>query len=376
MMEETTTPLTVHEAQQFLLGERDRTRELNIDFLAHKLEQQPEYSRQHRTKGRLVILGLRMRGNIFKLTGIVAAVTAAGRRQQDVSFVALYVAPERRSRFLARRLVREALEAAGGVEGVSVAYVTLPTCLHRSTAAFWTSIGATLDAGSTTCVSDMSRNGAQLAWFDSVAIRRLLEWDAVRVCLEGTPLGRDLSDGFRVATVMRHRDTRLGTPWEPWLLVAESAALRRIGKKGFGLYALRDFFGPPTVGGDGERITDHYPGCVVHSTRDIDCAASRAAVEKMARQCGDNNCMLLVARGDGTGVSDIVSGDGIPAAWATNACTGIPGVRKNVRFLKTGGMRATEDVKGLSLDFSHAEELDRFGKNELLTTYGAAYWRV
>ena len=187
-----------------------------------------------------------------------------------------------------------------------------------------------------------------------------VEWRDEDLVLEGTPLGRDLDAGVKGARLVSRR---MNGDWESVFVVMQSAALRKLGECGLGLYSTKLILG-------NELIWHTYPGIVVHRTQNIDCPRSRAVIEQLAQDGYDR--MRVVVRG--VGYSEVIQGEGLPPMWAANTATGLKR-GKNVKTAKTGSARAVRAIQPLPPDFQMMK-LDELLKHELLTSYGRHFWRI
>jgi hypothetical protein len=74
-------------------------------------------------------------------------------------------------------------------------------------------------------------------------------------------------------------------------------------------------------------------------------------------------------------MESIVDGKGLPPVWRANAITNIKGAKKSFRFTKSGAAVAIRRIAALPVDFTELTLPDLL-PYELLTTYGADYWRL
>ena len=186
----------------------------------------------------------------------------------------------------------------------------------------------------------------------------------------GTTLGGSVDAAFREATVIYRR---MGGSRVPWLLLTQSAVLQEVGHGAqYGLYPLRAF-------ASAERITDRYAGSVVYSTSDLEGGEAEHAIAALLQ--GGMRSLCAVTRDDGSGLTDIVQGEGLPHVWAVNAATGTRhGVR--ARFNRRGRLVATRrsmlptggEVQGAELQAYLRCGLAALAQYELLVLYGRAYW--
>ncbi|MCP3915642.1 MAG: hypothetical protein GY711_08815, partial [bacterium] len=196
----------------------------------------------------------------------------------------------------------------------------------------------------------------------------------------GGALGASMDPHFTRARVFYRvrRDERV-----PWLLMAQSSVLQRMGAAAqWGLYPLRAFKSNACV-------IDRYGDTVVASLRGArdtvgDDAEARRVLAQLVRE-GRRN-LMLVERADGTGMSDVIDAgptDDVPA-WAINAALG-SGRMPSVRFNRRGRCRAVQTIGAVVEDagdevasmLSSLENctLPSLWRRELLAVYGADYWR-
>ena len=88
--------------------------------------------------------------------------------------------------------------------------------------------------------------------------------------------------------------------WEPWVLVAESCIMRRVGRSGLGLYAARGFKHDELVGAYGGAVVGTYP------SRQAALASPECA--RLVRR-GHDKLITRRPRDGGRGV-ELIDGDG------------------------------------------------------------------
>ena len=199
------------------------------------------------------------------------------------------------------------------------------------------------------------------------------DWSTARISLKNMQFFGDLDPGFQTADVVYRYDEN--DEWLPIFLVAQSAALRSIGRRGWGLYAMQRFRGQRR-GTFGDQlpgdVLGEYAGEVVLQTRHPDGTEARGVTEQLVRRGEDR--LLLVQR-DGVGF-EVVRGEGDPPLFRMNDAQKIPGLSNNVRFQKNGIARAIvtlTPVPPLDLVATLAE----LGPHELLVDYGGkSYWEL
>ena len=191
------------------------------------------------------------------------------------------------------------------------------------------------------------------------------DWSSVAINLEGTPLGDSLGDAFRKASVVYRL---VGKRWQQWILVLQSAALHSIGISQWGVYPLRSFTGTEERG---DVIAPYYPGEIVYSGRTIDCEEAQQIVTNLVGRGHDR----LLECTNNSGEHFIIDGKGLPPMWRANATTNIKKVKKSFRFTESGSAVAVRRISALPEDFMNLTLPDLLSY-ELLTTYGADYWRL
>jgi hypothetical protein len=196
------------------------------------------------------------------------------------------------------------------------------------------------------------------------------DWSTCTISLESMPLFGDLDGAFRSAEIV-HKFVDGG--WVAWLLVAQSAALKRVGIRGLGLYPMQRFRGPrQTLFGraPGDTIGE-YTGEVLLHTSDTEGDEARAAIEQLARR--GHTKMLIIQRPSGG--FDVVNGQGDPPMWRMNDARSIPAASNNVRFTKTGAAQALVTLQPVP-SLAQVQRLSELARFELLCGYGSAYWAL
>lgn len=203
------------------------------------------------------------------------------------------------------------------------------------------------------------------------------EWRVEEVGKEHAPLlVRDLALP-RMRLVSR-RDPD-GT-WTPWVLEAESAALRKAGVTAYGLYALQPLKGPRTPPPRalssrktmGTRVGT-YGGRVLGTFEDIDAPTAKARIEAWAAQ-RDSLLAMIVRPGEHTSIVDGCGGPP-PLLHRINDAHGLAGARNNLRFNGKGTFYASRDVP--AAQWQSASRLADIAASELLVSYGRVhYWRL
>ena len=108
------------------------------------------------------------------------------------------------------------------------------------------------------------------------------EWDVAELHWEAGPPG-----GCTVRCVFR----RVAGGWEPWVVEAESALLRRVGRRGLGLYAARAF--------KCEDFLGRYDGQVVGPFASRDEALASAQCASRVRHGADKLITRRPSHGPG-----------------------------------------------------------------------------
>ena len=200
------------------------------------------------------------------------------------------------------------------------------------------------------------------------------EWDVVTTRAVG--FAGDLNPTLGDVEIVYRRETG-GGGWEPYLMVAQSHALRSIGITHPGLYALKAFRGPRQTrlgNAPGHRI-GRYGGQVLGTFPDIGSDDAKAAITKWAREGRGSLLTYRVNPGEGTSVID-GHGSGPPFMYRINDARGT-GRPTNVRFGETGYTTATRSIPAVDLE---APNLAAIAASELLVNYEAggrgSYWKL
>jgi len=171
---------------------------------------------------------------------------------------------------------------------------------------------------------------------------------------------------------------RTAQGWTPWVMVAQSAALRAIGIRQRGLYALQPFRGPrqTRLGSvQGDRI-GRYGGTILGAFASTETPDAKAQIEKWAREGRTSMLAFRVGNVPGEGVSVIDGhGSGPPFLWRANDARSTPRP-VNVRFNANGYGVATRNTPAADLN---AASLAAIAGSELLASYeegGAGYWAL
>ena len=196
------------------------------------------------------------------------------------------------------------------------------------------------------------------------------EWSAAQISLEDFPFATDLGAPFKSGYVV-YRFAK--SVWVPHFLVMQSAVLKSVGVRGFGLYPLKHFAGPRTTTFgevDGEAL-GLYTGKTVLRSADTDSDLIPDVIEKLVQRGSDK---LLHVQQKGGGF-EVVSGDGVPFLWRMNDATGIPNRENNVKFTKFGTARALVPLRPLP-PLERIGTLNQAATYELLVDYGLDFWKL
>ena len=157
---------------------------------------------------------------------------------------------------------------------------------------------------------------------------------------------------------------RRGPPsqqWEAWVVVAESAILRRLGRRGMGLYAGRAFTEGQYLGKYEGALVGHYD-----TRRD---ALTAPETRRLLRRGHDKLVAVRAAHGPGF---DLLDGEsaGPPYLQMANDPRGTR-LQPNVELTEAGWMRVLRGrVPAFSVDRSLEENIN----SELRWDYGDDYW--
>ena len=152
--------------------------------------------------------------------------------------------------------------------------------------------------------------------------------------------------------------------WAPWVLVAESCILRRVGKRGLGLYAARGFRRDDLVG--------LYEGAVVGTYPTRQAALDSRECARLVRR-GHDKLITRRPRDGGRGV-ELVDGDrggGLPLLHRINDPRGTR-LQPNVALTPGGYIQVTQArVPAFDLEQDHEGN----AASELRFSYGdEEYW--
>lgn len=151
--------------------------------------------------------------------------------------------------------------------------------------------------------------------------------------------------------------------WEPWVIVAESALMNRVGKRGLGLYAARRFRRDEFVG--------RYGGSVIKAFANRGEALASPECMRLVRRGRDKLITRRVSQGSGI---ELVDGEGgqPPFLHRTNDPRG-SGLRSNVELTPGGWLKVIQrEVPAFDIDAN----LDANIRSEIRFSYGDDYWRI
>ena len=151
--------------------------------------------------------------------------------------------------------------------------------------------------------------------------------------------------------------------WEPWVIVATSAVMQRVGRRGLGLYAARSFTQDDFVG--------LYDGQVVGTFASRDAALASPACTRLVRRGHDK--LITRRRSHGAGV-ELVDGEtgGPPFLHRMNDPRGT-GMRANVELTPGGWVKVIQRrVPAFDLQLG----VDAYIGAELRLSYGEGYWAM
>ena len=151
--------------------------------------------------------------------------------------------------------------------------------------------------------------------------------------------------------------------WEPWVVVAESALLRRIGKTGLGLYAARSF--------QRDHVVGRYDGNVVGTYGSRKAALESPEAQRLVRR--DHDKLITRKRSNGPGIELVDGGtSGPPYMMRLNDPRGTR-LRANVGVTDGGYVKVIQTrVPAFDLDKS----LDANVQSELRLDYAGDYWEM
>lgn len=151
--------------------------------------------------------------------------------------------------------------------------------------------------------------------------------------------------------------------WEPWVVVAESAIMRRAGKTGLGLYAARSFRRDEYVG--------RYDGKIVGEYATRDEALASTACKRLVRRGKDK--LITRRRREGPGVELVDGADGPPPFLHRINDPRGSGKRSNVDLTPGGWIRIRQRrVPAFDIDRGVDDNIDA----ELRFSYGDDYWNL
>lgn len=151
--------------------------------------------------------------------------------------------------------------------------------------------------------------------------------------------------------------------WEPWVLVAESALMNRVGKSGLGLYAARRFRRDEFVG--------RYGGRVIKTFASRDAALASPECARRVRRGRDKLITRNASHGRGV---ELVDGEDGPPPFLhrINDPRGTRS-RSNAELTPGGWIRVLQrSVPAFDLDVG----IDANIKSELCVSYGSGYWSM
>ena len=201
------------------------------------------------------------------------------------------------------------------------------------------------------------------------------EWDVVTT--EAVGFFNDLNPALGQVEIVYRRALGGVGGWEPYLLVAQSNAMRSIGIVHKGLYALKAFRGPRITNlGQipGDRIA-RYGGQVLGTFPNIGSPAAIAAYTSWALEGRGSLLTYRVNPGEGMSVIDGY-GSGPPFLYRINDARGTARP-VNVRVGQTGYAAAIRPIPAADLQ---APNLASIAASELLMNYDGgtpgSYWNL
>ena len=162
-----------------------------------------------------------------------------------------------------------------------------------------------------------------------------------------------------VTYVYRHGSA--SDPWEPWVVIAQSAILKRLGITGWGLYAARSFTRGDYVGKMQGTLVGHY------ETREA--AMSAPETRSLLRRGHDKLVTVRPSQGPGF---DLIDGQGAgpPHIEMANDPRGTR-LEPNAELSEYGWLRVT---RGRVPAFSLAKTVEGNVDAELRWSYQESYW--
>jgi hypothetical protein len=175
-----------------------------------------------------------------------------------------------------------------------------------------------------------------------------MEWDECRAHYDHGPTVRYI---FR----------RQSGEWRPWVCIADSHVLRRLGRRGLGLFAARPFRAGDVVGRYDGRLVGHF-------------ATRRAALEapqtrRLLRRGHDK--LVTLRRGGRAGVALIDGAHSGPPHIALCNDPRRTRLRANCALTEAGNLRVTA-AHVPAFDLDRADNT----RSELRWDYGDAFWEI
>ena len=166
---------------------------------------------------------------------------------------------------------------------------------------------------------------------------------------------------------------RIGNRWIPWVAVAQSAALKSVGKVGYGLYTLQDLKPrrQTRLGYSTASRIGRYGGKVIKTFADL---RSRKAKDEMTALARSGKEHLLTVKVNSQWAVVDGANSGAPFLHRANDARNIPNYVNNIQFSERGIATATRVVPAANLNA--ARSLADIASSELLVAYGARFWDV
>ena len=185
------------------------------------------------------------------------------------------------------------------------------------------------------------------------AMLRRSEWSEVKIHYE---------HGRSPVTYVYRRDSA-SDQWEPWVVIAQSAILKRLGITGWGLYAARPFKRNDYVGKMGGTLVGHY------ATREAAMSAPEA--RRLLRRGHDKLITVRPSQGPGF---DLIDGQGAgpPHIEMANDPRGTR-LEPNTELSEYGWLSVT---RGRVPAFSLAKTVEGNVDAELRWSYQESYWNL
>ena len=178
------------------------------------------------------------------------------------------------------------------------------------------------------------------------------EWDEVSVRTAG---------GQAVTYVYRRGPGKVR--YEPWVVVAPSAIMARLGKRGKGLYAARGFRRDEYIGKYDGQVVGHYAS--------REAALGSSAAQRRARRGVDKLITLRPPRGGGVDLVDGTHG-GAPYISLCNDGRGTA-LQPNCDITDAGWLRV---LHARVPRFDTSSSLDANIHSELRVDYSSDYWAL